>query len=283
MKPNIDSKVAARNSMLDKLQNKFKKKNIQVQAYGNDEDEEDEDVDDGSYMSEEEIFEEYGNCVDLPDDWKISGSKHNGFVLTTNNGDIDLGYSNPGSDSIYKVIDDMSLNNSDRNDWEEFIKTNKITIANVVDKFFDANPLFAVAEIDGNLIGGTLTTVTAEIQKSNSTDVSIKIVTSDEKAAKAFFKNVPSAKAGLAESDSTDNNTKMLTMLTAIQRHAENAEGEISSGMFIAKELNKFMQDNGIEEMGHAVPGNILTDTSEQIKIFAEATKESAEIILSIV
>lgn len=154
----------------------------------------------------------------------------------------------------------------------------------VLDSYLKVNPLFAVAELDNGLFGGTLDAVMTEIQTSGTKTVAFKIVTTDENAAKAFFEEeevvAPMTEEVVAD---TDTDAKLLTMLTAIKNHAESAESEISSGMFIAREYDKFLADNGIEDLGLAIPGNKLHEMAEQVKNFANATKESAEIILNVV
>ncbi len=155
----------------------------------------------------------------------------------------------------------------------------------VLDYYLKVNPLFAVAELDGGLFGGTLDAVMAEIQTSGTKTVAFKIVTTDENAAKAFFEEGEEVVAPVPEmvSADTDTDAKLMAMLTAIKNHAESAEGEISSGMFIAREYDKFLENNGIEDLGLTVPGNKLYEMAEQVKNYAKATKESAEVILNIV
>ena len=158
----------------------------------------------------------------------------------------------------------------------------------ILDSYLDKNPLFAVAELDGGLIGGTLANVMEEIGKSGAKSVDFKIVTTDENAALAFFEEneeTPAEEDRANAQVTSDANTdsKLLTLLTTIKNHAENAESEISAGMFIAKEYDKFLVENGIEDLGLAVPGNKLHEMAEEIKTFAQASKDSAEIILGIV
>lgn len=112
---NIDVKALTRNTMLDRLQNKIKKKNIQVQeVQAMDDEDEDEIGEVGTTVAEQNV------------------------------------------------------------------------------SILDSDYLFAVVDVNGDLIGGTVKTVEAELAKLKPESYTIKIVTSDENAAKAFFKSTES-------------------------------------------------------------------------------------------
>lgn len=112
---NIDVKALTRNTMLDRLQNKIKKKNIQVQeVQAMDDEDEDEIGEVGTTVAEQNV------------------------------------------------------------------------------SILDSDYLFAVIDVNGDLIGGTVKTVEAELAKLKPESYTIKIVTSDENAAKAFFKSTES-------------------------------------------------------------------------------------------
>jgi hypothetical protein len=219
--------------------------------------------------------------------------------------------------------------------------------------------LFAVVAIGEDLIGGTVVTVEAELNKIRPESYEIKIVTSDEKAAKALLK-APKAEAaaphtdevgsfyvvthaspvselhdicfktdimniilqtkgGLDQSDilgiyktkeaavakarellkamnsphaeqddsvveaseavAGPHDQKLMALLTAIEKHMSNAEGEAASGAIIAEEYNKYLEANEIEDLGMGK----LADVADQIQHYAEATKSSSEKILGIV
>jgi CRISPR/Cas system-associated exonuclease Cas4 (RecB family) len=59
----------------------------------------------------------------------------------------------------------------------------------ILDSYLRKNPLYAVAEVDGGILGGTLDQVMEEISKISPQRVEFSVVTTDEAAAKSTLSN----------------------------------------------------------------------------------------------
>lgn len=181
----IDVKSFARNSMLEKLQAKIQKKNIKVQAYEELEEDEESDESDDREENEDEIYREFSS-QDIPSVWKLSGDDEHGLVLVTEHGEYDLGYTKHwDEDDLRETIQTIydSLAEEDQKIWDKYAYENKIVTSKL-----RQTPIFAVVLVGDNMIGGTLATVEAELAKTKAENYEVKIITSDENAAKAFFR-----------------------------------------------------------------------------------------------
>lgn len=75
----------------------------------------------------------------------------------------------------------------------------------ILDSYLAENPLYAVAEVDGGILGGTLADVMGEISKASPNEVSFVIVTTDENAAKEVVaEDVSTGEAYVIYSPSTN-------------------------------------------------------------------------------
>jgi hypothetical protein len=165
----IDVKALARNSMLEKLQSKIKKQNIQVQAYEGEDDEDEEDM-------------------------------------------CETGYAAPDKEAAHLVKASALLNE---------------------------DHLFAVVAIGDDLVGGTVATVEAELERIQPESYEIKIITSDEQAAKALFK--PKAEAEVVTAEPQTDEVGSFYVIT----DTVTADSELHDICFKADVLRMMLQAKG--------------------------------------